>query len=253
MNLDWKYDEVVLAASLVAGNDFKGLRAHQQPVIELSTLLRKAPLHPEQDREPNFRSASSVQRKTFDIATQHPDYAGKPTRGNSRLDRKILLEFIADPGRMARVAAEIRSTILSGEITSIPDDEIEADEISADEGRLLVARHLRRERSPKLRRTKMAKVQAAGRPIACEVCTFDFGTTYGPLGSDYIEVHHVLPLHASGPVKTRLEDLVLLCANCHRMIHRSSPWLTPDELRQRLGWGTQMRPRPRPAPSLQRG
>jgi hypothetical protein len=31
--------------------------------------------------------------------------------------------------------------------------------------------------------------------------------------------------------KTRLADLALLCANCHRMIHARRPWLTLDELR----------------------
>lgn len=234
MNLDWTYEEIVLAASLVADNGFKGLRTHHQPVIDLSEVLRDAPLYPIEERDPNFRSVNSVQRKTFDIATQHPDYAGKPTRGN-RLDGDVLLEFIAEPARMSQLAAEIRSTIRSGEVTSIPDDEIDAEEISVREGRLVVARHLRRERSPKLRRAKLAKVKAAGRLIACEVCTFNFAARYGQLGSDYIEVHHVLPLHASGPVQTRLEDLALVCANCHRMIHRSSPWLTPNELRQQLG------------------
>ena len=34
-----------------------------------------------------------------------------------------------------------------------------------------------------------------------------------------------------GEVKTRLDDLILICANCHRMIHRHNPWLTPDHLR----------------------
>lgn len=233
VNLDWKYEEIVLAASLVVANGLKGLRAHHQPVIELSTLLRQAPLHPVDAREPNFRSPNSVQRKTFDIATQRDGYAGKPTRGN-RLDREVLREFVADPIRMTRLATEIRSIILSGEVISIPDDEIEAEEMAADEGRLLVARHLRRERSAKLRRAKISHVKAAGRPIACEVCVFDFESTYGALGHEYIEVHHVLPLHASGPAKTRLRDLALLCANCHRMIHRASPWLTPSQLRNHL-------------------
>ncbi len=233
MILDWTYEEIVLAASLVAENGFKGMRAHQKAVIDLSALLQRAPLHPTDVRDPNFRSPNSVQRKTFDIATRHPDYAGKPTRGN-RLDQEVLLEFIAEPERMTQTANEIRSTILSGEVTSIPDDEIRAEEISASEGRLLVARHLRRERNSKLRRAKLAETKRAGKPIACGVCTFDFSVTYGHLGSDYIEVHHVLPLHASGPVKTRLGDLALVCANCHRMIHRSLPWLTPEELRQRV-------------------
>jgi hypothetical protein len=45
------------------------------------------------------------------------------------------------------------------------------------------------------------------------------------------ECHHVVPLHVSGATTTKLADLAILCANCHRMIHRGDPWLTPDELR----------------------
>jgi 5-methylcytosine-specific restriction protein A len=66
------------------------------------------------------------------------------------------------------------------------------------------------------------------------VCAFDFEAAYGGRGREYIEVHHTLPLHASGETKTKLSDLVLLCANCHRMVHRSAPWLTPDALRALL-------------------
>jgi hypothetical protein len=32
--------------------------------------------------------------------------------------------------------------------------------------------------------------------------------------------------------KTTIEDLALLCANCHRMVHSARPWLTVDELCQ---------------------
>jgi len=27
------------------------------------------------------------------------------------------------------------------------------------------------------------------------------------------------------------DDLALVCANCHRIIHRASPWFTMNELR----------------------
>ena len=30
--------------------------------------------------------------------------------------------------------------------------------------------------------------------------------------------------------KTKLVDLVLLCSNCHRMVHRKKPWLNLEEL-----------------------
>nr|WP_253943255.1 HNH endonuclease [Nocardioides sp. zg-1308] len=110
-----------------------------------------------------------------------------------------------------------------------------SDDFEAQEGGQWLAQHYRRERNRTIRKRKIAAVQAAGLLIACEVCEFDFGRAYGDLGDGYIEVHHVLPLHASGPTTTRLSDLALLCSNCHRMIHRARPWLTPEELRDRRG------------------
>jgi 5-methylcytosine-specific restriction protein A len=170
-----------------------------------------------------------VARKTWDIATQHPDYTGQKTNGN-KLDAVVLNDFLSAPAKMQTVAAEIRAEILRGDTVLLDEDDPDAD-IEASEGRLLLVRHLKRERNRGLRNRKVKSVKKAGLPVACEVCSFDFGDTYGQRGQDYIEVHHVLPLHASGPTTTRLADLVLLCANCHRMIHRGNPWLTPKELK----------------------
>jgi 5-methylcytosine-specific restriction protein A len=39
----------------------------------------------------------------------------------------------------------------------------------------------------------------------------------------------------TGPVETRLADLAVVCANCHRMIHRSSRLITLERLRRALG------------------
>ena len=233
MPITWTRDEIVLACDLVRANGWRGLDAADPEVIALSGLLQLAPLHPLDERDDKFRNPNGVARKTWDIATQHPEYAGKPTRGN-RLDRLVLEESLEEPDRMHEVARAIRDVINSGEARRLPDDELDYEGISEAEGRLLAARHLRRERSPRLRRLKIQTVKSAGRRVACEVCGFDFGRRYGPLGEDYIEVHHVLPLHASGPTRTRLDDLALLCANCHRMIHRSRPWLTPTGLQRLL-------------------
>lgn len=91
--------------------------------------------------------------------------------------------------------------------------------------------HVTRERSRGLRRRKIEAVRRSGQPIACEACGFDFEQTYGDHGRGYIECHHAVPLHAVGNHRTQLRDLALVCANCHRMIHVRSPWLTPGELR----------------------
>ncbi len=57
-----------------------------------------------------------------------------------------------------------------------------------------------------------------------------FAAVYRPRGEDYIECHHRTPLLQSGPTTTTISDFALLCSNCHRMIHRSRPWLSVDEL-----------------------
>lgn len=228
--VDWTRDEIILACALISEHDWRGVRADQPAVQDLSALLRRAPIHPVSERDEAFRSTNSVQRKTFDIATQHPEYGGKQTKGN-KLDRVVLLEFLAETEHMRRVAAAIRDTIDGGLVERALTAEIAAEEMEAPEGALLLSRHLVRERDPRLRAGKLKQVAGEGRRPLCEACGFDFEHVYGAVGSGYIEVHHRLPLHVSGPRTTRLADLVLLCSNCHRMIHRSKDWLTPEQLR----------------------
>ena len=55
---------------------------------------------------------------------------------------------------------------------------------------------------------------------------------YGPRGDGYIEAHHTRPLETLDPSQpTKVSDLALLCANCHRMVHAKRPWLSLVELK----------------------
>jgi HNH endonuclease len=94
---------------------------------------------------------------------------------------------------------------------------------SALEGTLQLRLHHRRERSRTLIEQKKAHFKRAHGRLRCEVCRLSFAEVYPSfLGVDFIEVHHIVPLNAtSGVVRTTLDDLILVCANCHRMIHRS--------------------------------
>lgn len=114
-------------------------------------------------------------------------------------------------------------------LADLSDDEVEP---MAQEGQLKLVQHGRRERSPSLRRKRIELV--GGQP-RCEACAFDFTETYGKRGKGFIECHHVIPLSAVDPATpTKLEDLALLCANCHRMVHAKRPWLSIEELKQLL-------------------
>lgn len=69
----------------------------------------------------------------------------------------------------------------------------------------------------------------------CMVCDFDFEEVYGELGKDFIEVHHTKPLSSLEQeiVINPKEDLVCLCSNCHRMIHRRrDKILSVEELKE---------------------
>lgn len=98
-------------------------------------------------------------------------------------------------------------------------------ELAAYEGQIRKDFVVHRKREASLRRAKLAAAfeENDGR-LVCEVpgCGFDFAKRYGELGLGYAEVHHLRPLEQAGHggTRTRLKDLVVVCANCHRMIHR---------------------------------
>ncbi|MFE6712915.1 HNH endonuclease [Streptomyces sp. NPDC057695] len=227
---DWTRDEIILACDLSAANGWKRLEYDDPRVIELSELLQTMPIHPEELRNELFRNPNGVARKTVDITCRHPDYPGKPTNGNA-LDIEVMNDFLARPAEMAEVARHIRRGLVTGEFEDLAPEVEEEDEYSAPEGRLLLRRHRTRERDKGLRKKKIDAALRQGHRLACEACGFDFEEVYGDRGSGYIECHHIVPLHEAGEGRTRLSDLALICANCHRMIHRRAPWPTPKELR----------------------
>ena len=68
--------------------------------------------------------------------------------------------------------------------------------------------------------------------LLCEACEFDFNVKYGELGFKYIECHHRTPLsNFTITTKTTLNDLALVCSNCHKMLHRKIDSLSVEKLK----------------------
>jgi 5-methylcytosine-specific restriction protein A len=100
------------------------------------------------------------------------------------------------------------------------------------EGKKKIVYSVKYERNPKLR--KMA-IELHG--LKCMICGFDFEQKYGEPGQNFIEVHHIKPLSDIGEeVEVNPEtDLICVCANCHRIIHRRKNLIyTVDEVRQMI-------------------
>ncbi|MEN6640847.1 MAG: HTH domain-containing protein [Armatimonadia bacterium] len=68
----------------------------------------------------------------------------------------------------------------------------------------------------------------------CCVCGVDFGSEYGELGEGFIEVHHLTPLSQvkEGYQVNPVVDMVPVCPNCHNMMHRRNPPISPEQLRR---------------------
>lgn len=76
---------------------------------------------------------------------------------------------------------------------------------------------LKRERDPRIR----AVVLALRRSI-CEICSFDFEEIYGEFAANCVEIHHVNLLSEADDdgTTTSEEDVIVVCPNCHRALHR---------------------------------
>lgn len=112
----------------------------------------------------------------------------------------------------------------------LPEDEI-------SEGKLTTTSVKARKRSAKLRQYALDYHKKRG-DLYCSVCEFDFEKTYGELGKDYIEFHHIEPISVyeeDGKIKNLEEakkNLVPLCSNCHKILHRNN--IAWEELKSKL-------------------
>jgi 5-methylcytosine-specific restriction enzyme A len=229
-NPPWKRDELILALDLYLKHKPGRLSASHPKVIELSRILNTLPIHVDRPDAARFRNANGVYMKLSNFLRCDPNYSGRGlTRGN-RDEKHVWDEFASQPDRLATTAAAIRSRAgkpPSTETTSLPMD----DEEEFPEGTLLFRSHRSRERNGTLvKRARDRFLRDYGK-LVCAVCGFDFAARYGHVGAGYIECHHTVPISDLTPgAKTKLRDLIPLCSNCHRMVHRRRPWLSASEL-----------------------
>jgi predicted HNH restriction endonuclease len=130
-------------------------------------------------------------------------------------------------------AVTVRTTARRATAPSIDDFELQdpAELEMDEEGRRILREHLHSERSARL----VAAFKRGLQYFKCSACDLDFQKVYGQLGHRYIECHHTQPISEMLPGEaTKISDLVPLCANCHRMVHRSSPMKSVAQLKEIL-------------------
>ncbi|MDQ0998050.1 hypothetical protein QFZ34_003232 [Phyllobacterium ifriqiyense] len=105
------------------------------------------------------------------------------------------------------------------------------------EGKPILRTHLVRERAQGLRAHVLNARKDVG--LSCDLCLTTGDDLPDELRDAMFEVHHnEKPLAFSGETTTTLDALALLCASCHRVVHRlvsvRNEWFTVEQVKAEL-------------------
>ncbi len=233
-NPTWTRDELILTLDFYFQVNGNPPSTESAEIRALSDLLNRMAGEAERGLE-KFRNPNGVIMKIMNFRRFDPIFTTKGAVGLSRGgkgEEDVWHEFYDRKEDLHAAAQAIRSTITSDDYRTL-EAEDDPEIAEAEEGKILTRVHISRERNRDLIKKKKADVLKRLGSLKCEVCSFDFEEFYGDRGVGFAEIHHLKPLNTLQPgSKTRLEDLSVLCANCHRMVHAKKPWLSLDELKR---------------------
>ncbi|MDR5659011.1 HNH endonuclease [Serpentinicella sp. ANB-PHB4] len=104
------------------------------------------------------------------------------------------------------------------------------------EGKKNLKKHITIERNQSLIKEAKKEFKKNHGKLFCEICEFDFSVKYNSLGKDFIEGHHKKPISLldGKEIEMKIEDIAMLCSNCHSMIHRKKDCFTIDEVKEAM-------------------
>lgn len=103
------------------------------------------------------------------------------------------------------------------------------------EGNPILKLHLYRERNLQMIQQFKQLRMLNDTNLHCEICGFSFYEKYGSIGKAFAEAHHITPIASlAEESETTFADLIIVCSNCHSMLHKTNPPISPEELKQYL-------------------
>lgn len=217
-NPPWTRDELILALDVYLRYNPSKISKHHPEIMNLSRTLRKLPLHRHKGDRKSFRSPASVYMQLRTFMSLDPRSRAAGLTHVNKLEQQIWREYSRDLSTLNKLAVALRSLSNSPLAKELNNPVAEEDDCPA--GRLLFRLHKRLESNDKLVEMKRQRARA----LQCDLCGFDFEKTYGAIGKGYVEIHNRVPLtQMRANTRTRLSDLILVCSNCHRMLHRQRP------------------------------
>lgn len=229
-NPPWSRDEHIVALDFYLRHAPSIPGKASKEVIALSALLNTLGRKISGDFQDTYRNPAGVYMKLMNFRGVDPSYPGVGLANGNKDEQVVWNLYANNRTELSNLANHIIQFITVEENTvALPG--LNEDEEEGNEGQVLSRVHRYRERDRKLVSKKKLKFLSENSKLHCEACGFDFKQRYGERGADFIECHHTKPvseLETNG--KTKISDLVLLCSNCHRIVHRKKPWLSFEEL-----------------------
>ena len=93
----------------------------------------------------------------------------------------------------------------------------------------------------RLKASQIKKIKSI-KGYICEACGLSFAKKYPGLGMDFIECHHKIPYAdvVEGEYRElNIDDFMVLCSNCHAMIHRLDDPADLEQLKAILAKGSE--------------
>jgi len=167
-------------------------------------------------RSCNFRNINGVCQKMQNFICLDPDCKTKGQHGRpngNHLDKEVWDEFYDKPEALKKACQSIRAKMKEDALKS--SEKIENDGVSALKGESIEQRSYRRKRDLRLRQ---AALDDSGG--VCAVCDVNYSKVLGGKGIRVLQVHHKRQLsQLTAPQLNTPDDLAVVCANCHALIH----------------------------------
>lgn len=189
------------------------------------------------DLQDRIAAIAADLKNIADIRSRHPDLADAIEAHGEALkaeENSILIRTTAD--QVNELQERIFGLTNAASATKMEEAEaqpaVEEEEIFGVEGRLLARIHVFKERD-KVFATRVKKFYKAknGGKLTCEACGLDPVAMYGNMGERCLEAHHRVPIEQLQPDSiTRVDDMAVVCASCHRIIHSRKPCIPVEEL-----------------------
>lgn len=182
----------------------------------------------------DFKNIDRIRARSSELAEAVEEHVAEIMKGVN----SISLRRTAD--RMIALKAKLFGQTNAGSalvlVEAEAQPEVEAEQLSGKEGRLLTRLHVYKERDKKFaKQVRDHYRHASGGVLRCEACGCEPAKRYGPAGESSMEAHHKIPIEQLQPDSvTLVQDMAMVCACCHRVIHSQKPCLTIEEIRQLL-------------------